>query len=108
VVSCSFTDNPTPSPTLNHNPLTHTCSAGASCSYTPRGAKRCSIVNASDRTGWAASKLPGWFARNLQLFGGLAWHIDDQTLPTKSEEFGQVQEAIVVKGRDTERLSSTS
>jgi len=35
--------------------------------------------------------------------GGLAWHTDDQTLRTKFEEFGQVEEAIVVKDRDTGR-----
>ena len=52
-------------------------------------------------------------------YRGLAWHTDDQTLRTKFEEFGQVQEAvcvprspqralhqqaqIVVKDRDTGR-----
>ncbi|KAK6358519.1 hypothetical protein TWF730_007849 [Orbilia blumenaviensis] len=35
--------------------------------------------------------------------GGLAWHTDDQTLRTKFEEFGQVEEAVVVKDRDTGR-----
>ncbi|EME38231.1 hypothetical protein DOTSEDRAFT_140462 [Dothistroma septosporum NZE10] len=34
---------------------------------------------------------------------GLAWHTDDQTLRTKFEEYGQVDEAIVVKDRDTGR-----
>nr|POF20059.1 glycine-rich rna-binding protein 4, mitochondrial [Quercus suber] len=38
---------------------------------------------------------------DLQL--GLAWHTDDQTLRAKFEEFGQVDEAIVVKDRDTGR-----
>ncbi|TKA23054.1 hypothetical protein B0A50_07370 [Salinomyces thailandicus] len=37
------------------------------------------------------------------FIGGLAWHTDDQTLRTKFEEFGQVDEAIVVKDRDTGR-----
>lgn len=37
------------------------------------------------------------------FIGGLAWHTDDQTLRNKFEEFGQVQEAIVVKDRDTGR-----
>ncbi|KAK5277253.1 hypothetical protein LTR16_010039, partial [Cryomyces antarcticus] len=37
------------------------------------------------------------------FIGGLAWHTDDQTLRTKFEEFGQVEEAIVVKDRDTGR-----
>jgi len=37
------------------------------------------------------------------FIGGLAWHTDDQTLRSKFEEFGQVQEAIVVKDRDTGR-----
>jgi len=35
--------------------------------------------------------------------GGLAWHTDDVTLRTKFEEFGQVEEAVVVKDRDTGR-----
>ncbi|KAH9840498.1 glycine-rich RNA-binding protein [Teratosphaeria destructans] len=34
---------------------------------------------------------------------GLAWHTDDQTLRTKFEEYGQVDEAVVVKDRDTGR-----
>ncbi|KAI6878431.1 hypothetical protein KC360_g8225 [Hortaea werneckii] len=37
------------------------------------------------------------------FIGGLAWHTDDQTLRAKFEEFGQVDEAIVVKDRDTGR-----
>ncbi|KAI6897343.1 hypothetical protein KC316_g7888 [Hortaea werneckii] len=37
------------------------------------------------------------------FIGGLAWHTDDQTLRSKFEEFGQVDEAIVVKDRDTGR-----
>jgi len=37
------------------------------------------------------------------FIGGLAWHTDDTTLRTKFEEFGQVEEAIVVKDRDTGR-----
>lgn len=35
--------------------------------------------------------------------GGLAWHTDDQTLRQKFEEFGPVEEAVVVKDRDTGR-----
>ncbi|QDS72934.1 hypothetical protein FKW77_008169 [Venturia effusa] len=35
--------------------------------------------------------------------GGLAWHTDDNTLRVKFEEFGQVEEAVVVKDRDTGR-----
>ncbi|KAI5815442.1 glycine-rich RNA-binding protein [Pyronema omphalodes] len=35
--------------------------------------------------------------------GGLAWHTDDNTLRAKFEEFGQVEEAVVVKDRDTGR-----
>ncbi|KAJ4382868.1 hypothetical protein N0V86_002093 [Didymella sp. IMI 355093] len=35
--------------------------------------------------------------------GGLAWHTDDTTLRSKFEEFGQVEEAVVVKDRDTGR-----
>jgi RNA recognition motif-containing protein len=37
------------------------------------------------------------------FIGGLAWHTDDTTLRSKFEEFGQVEEAIVVKDRDTGR-----
>ncbi|TKX27277.1 RNA recognition motif-containing protein 1 [Elsinoe australis] len=37
------------------------------------------------------------------FIGGLAWHTDDTTLRTKFEEFGQVDEAVVVKDRDTGR-----
>lgn len=35
--------------------------------------------------------------------GGLAWHTDDATLRQKFEEFGTVDEAVVVKDRDTGR-----
>lgn len=37
------------------------------------------------------------------FIGGLAWHTDDNALRAKFEEFGQVEEAIVVKDRDTGR-----
>jgi len=37
------------------------------------------------------------------FIGGLAWHTDDSTLRNKFEEFGQVEEATVVKDRDTGR-----
>lgn len=37
------------------------------------------------------------------FIGGLAWHTDDSALRTKFEQFGQVEEAIVVKDRDTGR-----
>ncbi|KAL8933613.1 MAG: hypothetical protein Q9211_005681 [Gyalolechia sp. 1 TL-2023] len=37
------------------------------------------------------------------FIGGLAWHTDDNALRVKFEEFGQVEEAIVVKDRDTGR-----
>jgi len=37
------------------------------------------------------------------FIGGLAWHTDDVTLRAKFEEFGQVEEAVVVKDRDTGR-----
>ncbi|EOA88901.1 hypothetical protein ACJQWK_05631 [Exserohilum turcicum] len=37
------------------------------------------------------------------FIGGLAWHTDDQTLRQKFEEFGPVEEAVVVKDRDTGR-----
>ncbi|MCJ1313941.1 hypothetical protein MMC25_007621 [Agyrium rufum] len=37
------------------------------------------------------------------FIGGLAWHTDDSALRAKFEEFGQVDEAIVVKDRDTGR-----
>ncbi|KAH0317503.1 hypothetical protein KCU84_g12913, partial [Aureobasidium melanogenum] len=37
------------------------------------------------------------------FIGGLAWHTDDVALRTKFEEFGVVEEAVVVKDRDTGR-----
>ncbi|KAI9680049.1 MAG: hypothetical protein M1817_005065 [Caeruleum heppii] len=37
------------------------------------------------------------------FIGGLAWHTDENTLRTKFEEFGAVEEAVVVKDRDTGR-----
>ncbi|KAL8832902.1 MAG: hypothetical protein Q9170_004682 [Blastenia crenularia] len=37
------------------------------------------------------------------FIGGLAWHTDDSALRAKFEEFGPVEEAIVVKDRDTGR-----
>jgi len=37
------------------------------------------------------------------FIGGLAWATDDNSLRTKFEEFGTVEEAIVVKDRDTGR-----
>lgn len=37
------------------------------------------------------------------FIGGLAWHTDEHTLRTKFEEFGAVEEAVVVKDRDTGR-----
>jgi len=37
------------------------------------------------------------------FIGGLAWHTDDGALRAKFEEFGQVEEAVVVKDRDTGR-----
>jgi len=37
------------------------------------------------------------------FIGGLAWHTDDVTLRSKFEEFGNVEEAVVVKDRDTGR-----
>lgn len=37
------------------------------------------------------------------FIGGLSWHTDDNTLRAKFEEFGSVEEAVVVKDRDTGR-----
>lgn len=37
------------------------------------------------------------------FIGGLAWATDDNSLRTKFEEFGTVEEAIVVKDRETGR-----
>ncbi|RPA86886.1 RNA-binding domain-containing protein [Ascobolus immersus RN42] len=37
------------------------------------------------------------------FIGGLAWATDDNSLRLKFEEFGTVEEAIVVKDRDTGR-----
>jgi len=37
------------------------------------------------------------------FIGGLAWHTDENALRQKFEEFGPVEEAVVVKDRDTGR-----
>ncbi|KAK5655028.1 hypothetical protein OQA88_6787 [Cercophora sp. LCS_1] len=37
------------------------------------------------------------------FIGGLAWHTEETTLRQKFEEFGVVEEAVVVKDRDTGR-----
>ncbi|KAI0441151.1 hypothetical protein F4803DRAFT_433894 [Xylaria telfairii] len=37
------------------------------------------------------------------FIGGLAWHTEEATLRQKFEEFGSVEEAVVVKDRDTGR-----
>ncbi|KAI0553557.1 hypothetical protein F4679DRAFT_425338 [Xylaria curta] len=37
------------------------------------------------------------------FIGGLAWHTEEVTLRQKFEEFGPVEEAVVVKDRDTGR-----
>jgi len=37
------------------------------------------------------------------FIGGLAWHTDENALRQKFEEFGAVEEAVVVKDRDTGR-----
>ncbi|KAI1300271.1 hypothetical protein F5Y03DRAFT_397217 [Xylaria venustula] len=37
------------------------------------------------------------------FIGGLAWHTEESTLRQKFEEFGHVEEAVVVKDRDTGR-----
>jgi len=37
------------------------------------------------------------------FIGGLAWHTDETALRTRFEEFGAVEEAVVVKDRDTGR-----
>jgi len=37
------------------------------------------------------------------FIGGLAWHTDEVALRQKFEEFGAVEEAVVVKDRDTGR-----
>ncbi|KAH6854432.1 hypothetical protein B0I37DRAFT_30387 [Chaetomium sp. MPI-CAGE-AT-0009] len=37
------------------------------------------------------------------FIGGLAWHTEEVTLRQKFEEFGMVEEAVVVKDRDTGR-----
>ncbi|RYO62810.1 hypothetical protein AA0116_g4908 [Alternaria tenuissima] len=50
--------------------------------------------NCSTQTSFTMSKL---------FIGGLAWHTDDQALRQKFEEFGAVEEAVVVKDRDTGR-----
>ncbi|ATY58732.1 glycine-rich RNA-binding [Cordyceps militaris] len=42
-------------------------------------------------------------ATNMCIFSGLAWHTEEATLRQKFEEFGAVEEAVVVKDRDTGR-----
>ncbi|KAI1488504.1 hypothetical protein F5X96DRAFT_680433 [Biscogniauxia mediterranea] len=37
------------------------------------------------------------------FIGGLAWHTEENTLRQKFEEYGPVEEAVVVKDRDTGR-----
>ncbi|KAI0199178.1 hypothetical protein F4808DRAFT_462165 [Astrocystis sublimbata] len=37
------------------------------------------------------------------FIGGLAWHTEETTLRQKFEEFGEIEEAVVVKDRDTGR-----
>lgn len=37
------------------------------------------------------------------FIGGLAWHTEDATLRQKFEEYGPIEEAVVVKDRDTGR-----
>ncbi|KAL2756911.1 hypothetical protein ACRALDRAFT_1069614 [Sodiomyces alcalophilus JCM 7366] len=37
------------------------------------------------------------------FIGGLAWHTEEATLRQKFEEFGAIEEAVVVKDRDTGR-----
>jgi len=37
------------------------------------------------------------------FIGGLAWHTDEAALRSRFEEFGAVEEAVVVKDRDTGR-----
>ncbi|KAI1828537.1 hypothetical protein F4861DRAFT_7133 [Xylaria intraflava] len=37
------------------------------------------------------------------FIGGLAWHTDEGTLRQKFEEFGAVEEAVIVKDRETGR-----
>ncbi|KAI0974477.1 hypothetical protein F4678DRAFT_377633 [Xylaria arbuscula] len=37
------------------------------------------------------------------FIGGLAWHTEESTLRQKFEEFGPLEEAVVVKDRDTGR-----
>ncbi|THX84255.1 hypothetical protein D6D04_02578, partial [Aureobasidium pullulans] len=39
----------------------------------------------------------------IHINSGLAWHTDDVALRSKFEEFGAVEEAVVVKDRDTGR-----
>jgi len=42
-------------------------------------------------------------AMSKLFIGGLAWHTDDTVLRQKFTEFGTVEEAVVVKDRDTGR-----
>ncbi|KAF9568608.1 hypothetical protein EC968_002870 [Mortierella alpina] len=46
----------------------------------------------------------GDWSRQAKIFiGGLNWATDDNTLRSKFEEYGQVEEAIIMKDRDTGR-----
>ncbi|KAF9306575.1 hypothetical protein BG003_000992 [Podila horticola] len=41
---------------------------------------------------------------SVKLFvGGLSWNTDDRSLRTKFEEFGQVEDALVIRDRETGR-----
>ncbi|KAK5940589.1 hypothetical protein PMZ80_007006 [Knufia obscura] len=37
------------------------------------------------------------------FIGGLAWHTSDETLREGFQQYGQIEEAVVVKDRDTNR-----
>jgi RNA recognition motif-containing protein len=58
---------------------------------------------------WREQKLTSKGEQISQLImsklfiGGLAWHTEEATLRQKFEEFGPVEEAVVVKDRDTGR-----
>merc|ERR1712000_195566 len=65
-------------------------------------------TSTSSSTTYDLNTLSHSYSNNIpkmsKLFiGGLAWHTDENALRQKFEEFGAVEEAVVVKDRDTGR-----
>jgi hypothetical protein len=62
-----------------------------------------SVFSASRRPLFVWFFLLKIFIMSKLFIGGLAWHTEETTLRQKFEEFGPVEEAVVVKDRDTGR-----